>query len=86
MPSFNFRGVAGRALARPRLLLLLLGAAWRFRRRDWYRRLPFLPLPSDEYMRWRQQTAFGDERAAPAVDQLESYLEWAAWMRRHRRK
>lgn len=71
-----------RALSRPRLLLLLLGTAWRFRRRGWYRQAPFLPLPPDDYMRWRLHTAFGDEHAVPSADDLENYLKWTAMMRK----
>ncbi|MGQ0815524.1 MAG: hypothetical protein ACT4O1_13885 [Gemmatimonadota bacterium] len=73
--------MAARCLTRPHTLVLLAGAAWRFRRRDWYRRAPFLPLPSAAYMRWRLHTAFGDEHATPGPADLEAYLKWTAWMR-----
>jgi len=73
------------AFTRPKLLLPLLGAAWRFRRRDWYRRPPFLPLPSAEYMRWRMHTAFGNERTEPSAAELEAYLKWSAWMQKNGR-
>ena len=55
---------------------------WRFRRRDWYRRWPFLPLPPDTYLAWRMHTAFGDEHAAPNAEQSEQYLRWAHRMGR----
>ena len=84
MARFSFLRMAVQCLARPRLLARLAGAAWCFRRRGWYRRPPFLPLPSTEYMRWRLHTAFGDEQAAPNVADLDSYLKWAAWMRQQR--
>jgi hypothetical protein len=74
--------VVARALLKPRLLILLPRAAWRFRRRHWYRRPPFLPLPSAEYMRWRLHTAFGDEAVAPSPHNLESYLRWTEWMQK----
>jgi hypothetical protein len=66
-----------RALTRPRLLLLLPAVGWRFRRRDWYRRWPFLPLPPAEYIAWRLHTAFGDEATMPNAEQAEVYLRWA---------
>src|SRR5262245_48711507 len=66
-----------RALTRPRLLLLLLAVGWRFRRRAWYRRWPFLPLPPEDYIAWRLHTAFGDEASMPNADQAEVYLRWA---------
>jgi hypothetical protein len=70
-----------RVLFRPRLLMLLLVTGWRFRRRGWYRRPPFLPLPPANYMQWRMHTAYGDEQRLPTPNELEAYLRWAARMR-----
>lgn len=70
------------ALRHPRLLPPLLGAAWRFRARDWYRRPPFLPLPPAEYVEWRLHTAFGDDGALPTAQDLERYLAWSAGQRK----
>lgn len=75
--------LAARALVRPRLLMILLATAWRFRRRDWYRRPPFLPVPPADYMRWRQHTAYGDEPRTTSPGELEAYVRWAARMRQH---
>lgn len=82
MPSLSYWRVIARCLVRPRLLLLLIGAAWRFRRRGWYRRAPFLPLPAADYMRWRMHTAFGTESGMLAVADLEAYLEWSVSMQK----
>lgn len=68
-------------LARPALWPALLGAAWRFRRSDWYRRPPFLPLPPTEYLDWRMHTAYG-ERGEPRVEEMARYLRWSARMGR----
>ena len=65
------------ALARPHLWPTMAGAAWRFRRSDWYRRAPFLPLPPREYLDWRMHTAYGEE-GEPAPDELRRYLRWSA--------
>lgn len=73
------------ALVRPRLALLLVRAAWRFRARDWYRRPPFLPLPPAEYLDWRLHTAYGDGGAGPTAGDLRSYLEWTVAMQRRGR-
>jgi hypothetical protein len=73
--------VAARALVRPRLLANLVATGWRFRRRDWFRRPPFLPLPPHDYMRWRLHTAYGDEHGAPSAGELEAYVRWSARMR-----
>ena len=68
-------------MLRPRLLRQLLATAWRFRRREWYRRPPFLPLPPSEYMHWRLHTAYGSEQHTPTLAELEAYIRWAAQMR-----
>jgi hypothetical protein len=70
------------ALRRPSLIPALLGAAWTFRARDWYRRPPFLPLPPRSYMRWRMETAYGDADFTPRLDQIERYVAWRSRMRR----
>ncbi len=70
------------AFRRPRVIPAMLGAAWAFRGRAWYRRFPFLPVPPASYMRWRMETAFGDAGAEPSMDDLERYLLWTARMRR----
>ncbi len=74
------------ALRRPRTVPALLGAAWAFRARGWYRRPPFLPIPPRSYLRWRMDTAYGDPDAAPPPDELERYLLWTSRMRRDMRR
>lgn len=70
------------ALRRPWLWPALLSAAWAFRPRDWYRRPPFLPLPSKAYMRWRLETAYGEPDAVPPADEIARFVTWSAEMRR----
>jgi hypothetical protein len=65
-----------RALVRPRLAVDLLRLAWSFRRRDWFRRPPFLPVPPPEYVRWRMFTAYGDEQAVPPVEDVVRFARW----------
>lgn len=81
-----YRRMVGLALRRPRLLPHLVRAAWAFRARHWYRRLPFLPLPSRSYLRWRMETAYGDPDATPRADEIERYLVWTTDMRRRMRR
>jgi hypothetical protein len=68
--------LALRALTSPRLARDLVRLAWSFRRRDWYRQPPFLPLPPPEYMRWRMFTAYGDENAVPPVEDVVRFARW----------
>ena len=73
------------ALRRPGLWPAMLSAAWAFRSRGWYRKPPFLPLPSREYMRWRLETAYGDPEAVPPRDEIVRFVTWSAEMRRRMR-
>lgn len=76
------RRILGAALRRPSVVPRLLGAAWAFRARGWYRRPPFLPLPPADYWRWRMETVYGDPEAVPDPDELARFLRWGAEMRR----
>jgi hypothetical protein len=67
-----------RALRSPSLARALLLVAWRFRRRHWYRRPPFLPVPARDYVRWRMHTAYGSHGAIPPADDVEAYARWVA--------
>jgi hypothetical protein len=69
--------LALRALVNPRLARDLVTVAWRFRRRGWLTRAPFLPVPSREYIAWRMYTAFGDHHAVPTVEDVIRYARWA---------
>ncbi len=69
----------GRALVNPLIALDLLTLAWAFRRREWWRHSPFLPLPDPEYLAWRMHTAYGEERTTPPVRDV---LRFARWRRR----
>ena len=68
--------LAARAALRPRLALDLLRTAWAFRRRGWYRRAPFLPLPDRTYLGWRMYTAYADERAVPPLEDVVRFARW----------
>jgi hypothetical protein len=74
--------MAGLAIRRPGLIPAMLGTAWAFRARDWFRRPPFLPLPPRSYLRWRMETAYGDPEWIPSDDEMERFLRWASMMRR----
>jgi hypothetical protein len=65
-----------RALPNPRLALDLLRTAWAFRRRRWWARPPFLPLPDRTYLQWRMYTAYADERAVPPADDVVRFARW----------
>jgi hypothetical protein len=73
-PSLAF-ALCARAV-NPRVALDLLSLAWSMRRRRWYARPPFLPVPPAEYIRWRMYTAYGDESAVPPVRDVLRFARW----------
>lgn len=68
--------LTARAALHPRLAVDLVRTAWAFRRRDWYRRAPCLPLPDATYLRWRMYTAYADEQAVPPADDVVRFARW----------
>lgn len=62
-------------LRRPSLWRIGIAQAFRLARPGWWRRLPFLPLPDLDYVRFRLETAYGPN-GAPAGDDLVAYLNW----------
>ncbi len=85
MPTWTSLALSltARAAINPRVAADLITMAWAFRRRDWLRRAPFLPLPPADFIRWRMHTAYGDERAIPP---LADVLRFARWRRTYFRR
>jgi hypothetical protein len=69
--------LALRALRHPATGMALLRVAWRFRRRGWWHRPPFLPLPDPTYLRWRMHTAYGEYDSVPPAEDVIRYARWA---------
>jgi len=44
--------------------------------RGWWRRPPFLPVPSSSYARFRMETQYGGESPLPTVSDVLKYLQW----------
>lgn len=68
--------LTARAAINPRLAVDLLRTAWAFRRRAWWAKAPFLPVPDPAYLRWRMYTAYGDEQAVPPVADVIRFARW----------
>ena len=73
--------LVGRALRNPAVAIDLLRVAWRFRRRFWWRKPPFLPIPDATYVRWRMHTAYGDADTVPPAADLIRYARWVGRQR-----
>jgi hypothetical protein len=73
-----------RAIApHPTLWWASLTAVFRLARRGWWRRPPFLPLPGEDYWRFRLVTAYGGgddrrtrSRVGPTPDDVAAFLRW----------
>ncbi|MEO5973875.1 MAG: hypothetical protein ABIQ38_01540 [Ilumatobacteraceae bacterium] len=61
---------------RPGLWRTAVRQGLRFARRDWWRTLPFLPLPSPAYLEFRAITHYGNPKATPVIADVLDYLEW----------
>ena len=67
---------------RPRLWPTALRQARRTAARGWWRKPPFLPVPSGDYLRFRLVTQYGDPAAVPDPADTIAYLEWCrSWDR-----
>jgi hypothetical protein len=67
--------VALAVLRNPRLWPTAARQLRRTARRGWWRRPPFLPLPSPDYVRFRLLTQYGDA-ATSTPDDVISFLRW----------
>lgn len=70
-------------LPRPSLWWAAFGALRRTARRGWWRRAPFVPLPGEDYWRFRLMTAYGGsgesgpgDRTALTPPDVVGYLRW----------
>ena len=68
--------VAFAVLRRPSLWLVALQQWRRTTPKGWWRRRPFLPLPSRDYARFRAVTQYGSEDAPIAAEDVLDYLTW----------
>jgi len=51
----------------------------------WWRRPPFLPVPSGDYLRFRLLTQYGDSDRSPDPRDVLNYLAWCRdWDRQSR--
>jgi hypothetical protein len=77
--SVGFRLVRtglGATMTRPRLWSTAVRVAGRTARRGWWRRPPWMPIPSADYVRFRLSTQYGEAEVEPTADDIVHYLEW----------
>lgn len=68
--------IAAAVAGRPRLWPTAVVAMRRTASPGWWRRRPFLPVPSGEYLEFRLVTQYGDPRARPEPRDVVNYLTW----------
>ena len=64
---------------RPWLWSVAVRQTVRLAGRGWWRRPPFLPVPSAPYARFRAITQYGDPEAPPTAGDV---VVWLSWVRR----
>ena len=47
------------------VIFTLLAYGWRVRRKGWWYRFPFLPIPPKRWLLWRFETAWGIDSTYP---------------------
>jgi|TARA_B110000967_G_scaffold186611_1_gene207853 hypothetical protein len=60
----------------PELWLTALRQARRTAPPGWWKRKPFLPVPSGEYLEFRLITQYGDATHRPEPGDVVKYLQW----------
>ena len=60
-------------------------AAISFRRRRWWAKPPFLPVPHRQYFEWRMYTAYGKATARPSWGDIVEFASWQWRLERHRK-
>lgn len=68
--------VALAVVRRPSLWPTALRQARRTATPGWWRRPPFLPVPSGDYLRFRMVTQYGETDSPPNPADVLNYLAW----------
>jgi hypothetical protein len=68
--------IAGAVLRRPALWPVALRQWRRTTPAGWWRRRPFLPVPTGEYLRFRLLTQYGDSETRASSADVVNYLRW----------
>jgi hypothetical protein len=74
--------VIGAVAVHPRLWSTAVRQGWRLVPNRWWRRPPYLPVPSRAYLQFRMLTQYGDIAHRPEPADVLNYLRWCRdWQR-----
>lgn len=73
--------VSGAVLLRPRLWFIAVGQLIRFAPDRWWRRAPFLPLPTSGMMSFRSEAMYGSADCTPKLHDVIVWLDWCLYQR-----
>jgi hypothetical protein len=65
----------------PSKVPVVIRAGWRLRARQWWRRAPFLPVPSEAYWNFRMVTALGSTSAVLSGREVVEAATWSLHQR-----
>jgi hypothetical protein len=68
--------IAAAVARRPSLWPTAARQARRTARPGWWKRPPFVPLPTDEYLHFRTVTQYGETERPPHPGDVVDYLAW----------
>ena len=77
----HWAAVARAVGANPGLWGTAIAQVARMAPRGWWRRAPFLPLPSGAYLEFRLVTQYGDRDHPPTPADVVNYLTWCKRVR-----
>ncbi|MGH9127804.1 MAG: hypothetical protein ACRDY2_02285 [Acidimicrobiales bacterium] len=83
--SSDQRSVVAAVARRPRLWRTAGSAVLLLARERWWRRWPFLPLPSRAWIEFRLECATGEPDGPLVADDVLAWLEWCRAMPRRPR-
>ena len=70
-------GLGRHLVRRPSDAVPLVRAGWRLRRRSWWLRPPFLPVPDPAYWHFRMVTANGSAAVGVSANEMVDAAKWS---------
>lgn len=71
-------------LGRPRLWATAVSAVSTYAPNGWYRKFPFLPIPTAEFLEFRSYTAYGKSAGSESMPDSDDFILYLEWFRKYR--